>query len=98
MIDVYRDRQANGVALNKIFQDEMIRRYEKQANSTNPALGNDEQAPHEDRVVIVYNDFNMDQFLAHAAGAEAHQEEVDNDGENHEDDDDDANEDLQLVL
>ena len=59
----------------------MMRRYGKQVPSTNSALGNDEEAP---RVIIVCNDFNIEQFLAHATCAEVHQED-----ENKEDDDDD---------
>ena len=99
MIDVHRDWQANGVAFDKIFQEEMIRRYGKQVPSTNDwALGNDEEAPSEDRVIIVYNEFNIEQFLAHAtAGAEVHQEEDDNDSENKEDDANDADEGMQVL-
>ena len=76
----------------------MIRRYSKQDNSTNPALGvllrDDEQAPSENRAVIVYNNFNMVQFLANAAGAEREQEEEEEDDNNNaydDDDNDDAN-------
>ena len=100
MVDVYRDRRANGVAFDKIFQDEMIRRYGKQANTTNPALGNDEQAPPEEQVVVVYNEFNIEQLLAHAAGAEVHQEEEDDNSENHDADADadDADEGSMQVL
>ena len=77
-----------------MFQGKMIRRYSKQDNSTNPALGvlrDDEQAPSENRAVIVYNNFNMVQFLAHAAGAEGEQEEDHNDNAYDDDDNDDAN-------
>ena len=37
MVDVYRDRQANGAIFNNIFREEMIKRYAKQNDNTNPA-------------------------------------------------------------
>ncbi|KAI2505583.1 hypothetical protein MHU86_8825 [Fragilaria crotonensis] len=70
MIDVYR--QANGANFDNIFREEMIKRYGKQNDSANPARGGeDEQANPENRVVVVYSDFNMEQLMAHATAASA---------------------------
>ena len=46
----------------------------------------------------MYNEINIEQFLAHAASAEVHQEDDDNDGENNVDDDDDADDALQVAI
>jgi hypothetical protein len=73
MIDVARDRQANGPHFDIIFKDEMIRRYTKEDTGGN--VHEEEVAP-QDRVVIVYNDFNIAQLLAHAAMDPAGAEEV----------------------
>jgi hypothetical protein len=72
----------------------MIKRYGKQNDTTNPVRGEDEQTNHENRVVVVYSDFNMEHLMAHAraassvgAGREASRGQQGND-----DDDDDADE------
>jgi hypothetical protein len=67
MIDVARDRQANGTHFDIIFKDEMIKKHTKE-DTRNPrgSLQDEEVAP-QNRVVIVYNDFNIAQLLAHAA-------------------------------
>ena len=66
MIDVYRDRQTNGTHFDNIFREEMIKRYGKQNDNTNPGMVEHEQIAPENRVVQVYSDFNMEQFMAHA--------------------------------
>ena len=72
MVDVYRDREANGANFDNIFKEEMIKRYGKQNDDTNPARGgNDEQMAPENRVVVVYSDFNIGQLMARAAGVSA---------------------------
>lgn len=93
MIDVYRDRQANGANFDNIFREEMIKRYGKQNDTTNPVRGEDEQTNPENRVVVVYSDFNMEHLMAHAtaassvgAGREASR------GQQGNEDDDDADE------
>ena len=85
MVDVFRDRQVNGAKFDVIFREEMIRRYSKQNDSTNPAAGgeNEQPAP-EKRVVVVYSDFNMEQLMAHTTGASA----ANDDGEQLSDNDD----------
>jgi hypothetical protein len=65
LVDVARDRQANGENFDIMFKDEMIRKYTKE-DTRNPG-GNDEELAPENRVVLVYNDFNIAQLLAHAA-------------------------------
>jgi len=67
MIDVARDRQANGAHFDNIFKDEMIRRYNKEDTRNPGGRQHDEEVAPENRVVIVYNDFNIAQLLAHAA-------------------------------
>jgi hypothetical protein len=66
MIDVARDRQANGAHFDNIFKDEMIRRYNKEDTRNPRGRQHDEEVAPENRVVIVYNDFNIAQLLAHA--------------------------------
>ena len=68
MVDVYRDRQANGTAFDLAFKEEMISRYGKKQNeSANQGGGQEHEQPApESRVVMVYSDFNMEQFMAHA--------------------------------
>ena len=65
LVDVARDRQANGENFDIMFKDEMIRKYTKE-DTRNPG-GNDEELAPENRVVLVYNDLNIAQILAHAA-------------------------------
>ena len=67
MIDVARDRQANWAHLDNIFKEEMIRRYTKEDTRNPGGRQHDEEVAPENRVVIVYNDFNIAQLLAHAA-------------------------------
>jgi hypothetical protein len=72
MVDVYRDREANGANFDNIFREEMVKRYGKQNDITNPGRGEEEeQTAPEDHVVVVYSDFNIEQLMAHAAGVSA---------------------------
>ena len=64
MINVARDRQTNGAHFDNIFKDKK-RSYTKE-DTRNPG-GNDEELAPENRAVLVYNDFNISQLLAHAA-------------------------------
>ncbi len=68
MVDVYRDRQANGTAFNIVFKDKMISRYQKKQNESANQGGEQEheQPAPESRVVMVYSNFNMKKFMAHA--------------------------------
>jgi hypothetical protein len=67
MIDVFRDREVNGTAFDHVFKEEMISRYGKKPNDE---TADEEQraqpAPETRRVVMVYSDFNIEQFMAHA--------------------------------
>jgi hypothetical protein len=67
MIDVVRDRQANGTHFDNIFKEEMIRKYTKEDTRNPRGREHDEEIAQENRVVLVYNDFNIGQLLAHAA-------------------------------
>ena len=57
MIDVYRDRQANGANFDNIIREEMIKRNGKQNDTTKPVRGEDEQTNPEKCVVVVNSDF-----------------------------------------
>lgn len=67
MVDVYRDRKENGTAFDHVFKEEMISRYGKKQNGDgNQDEDHEQTAPESRRVVMVYSDFNMEQFMAHA--------------------------------
>ena len=90
MVDVYCDREKNGTNFDDIFREEMIKRYGKQNDNTNPARGReDEQTAPENRVVVVYSDFNIQQLMAHAAGVRAVAGGVASTEQQQSDDDDD---------
>jgi hypothetical protein len=89
MVDVYRDREVNGANFDNIFREEMVKRYGKQNDITNPGRGGEEvQTAPEDRVVVVYSDFNIEQLMAHAAGVSAAAGGVASSREQQSDDDD----------
>jgi hypothetical protein len=67
IINVARDRQENGAHYDNTFKEEMIRRNIKEDTRKPGGRQHDEEVPPENRVVIVYNDFNIAQLLAHAA-------------------------------
>ena len=67
MIDVARDWQANGAHFDNIFKEEMIRRYTKRGTMNPGGRQHDAEVVPENWVVIVYNDLNFSQLLAHAA-------------------------------
>ena len=50
-----------------MFKDEMIRRYTTEDTRNPGGRQHDEELAPENRVVLVYNDFNIAQSLAHAA-------------------------------
>ena len=66
MVDVTRDRIANGPHFDILFKDEMIRRYTRVDTRNRQHHAEEVLAP-ANRVVHVYNDFNIAQLLAHAA-------------------------------
>ena len=69
MIYVVWHRVANGEHFNIIFQEEMIKRYNKEKDNMRYPGGreHDEEIAQENWVVQVYNEFNIGQILAHAA-------------------------------
>ncbi len=69
MIDVVWHQVANGEHFNNIFQEEMIKRYNKEKDNTRYPGGreHDEEIAQENWVVHVYNEFNIGRILAHAA-------------------------------
>ncbi len=90
MVDEYCDREKNGTNFDDIFREEMIKRYGKQNDNTNPARGReDEQTEPENCVVVVYSDFNIQQLMAHAAGVRAGAGGVASTEQQQSDDDDD---------
>jgi hypothetical protein len=76
LIDVARDRQANGENFDIIFKDEMIRRYTTEDTRNPGGRQQDEELAPANRVVLVYNDFNIAQLLAHAAMGTAGDKEL----------------------
>ena len=57
MVDVYRDREANGTTFDHVFKEEMISRYGKKPANENVDEDHAEQIAAESRrVVMVYSD------------------------------------------
>ena len=67
MVEVTRDRVANGAHFDILFKNEMIRRYTRRVDTRNRQHQAEEVLAPVNRVVHVYNDFNIAQLLAHAA-------------------------------
>jgi hypothetical protein len=61
------DAFANGTAFDLVLEEEMISRYgKKQSESANQGKGQEHEQPApECCVVMVYRNFNMEQFMVH---------------------------------